>query len=73
VATIIIEVPDTDADIPKAMASLRAQMATVNAQRDALQGAMIAIQKRCKHPGMVIGRDIGGGRDCHCTICGHSE
>jgi len=72
VAKITIEVPDNEDDIPAVIKSLNAQLAAVNAQRDAIIGAIRAAQKRCSHPNMRTGTDYGGGPDGHCPTCGYS-
>lgn len=71
-AKITIEVPDSEDDIPGTIKSLRAQLAPVNAQRDALLAAIKSVQARCPHKNAYRGRDISGGPDGHCHDCGYS-
>lgn len=70
--TVTIHIPDSLADIPAALASLRAQLKAVNTQAEALLGAIMAIQKSCPHPNMAYSRDIDGGSSSHCNTCGYS-
>lgn len=71
-ATITIEVPDSEDDIPTALRKLRAQLAPINAQRDALLAAIRSVQQRCPHKNAYRGRDISGGPDGHCRDCDYS-
>lgn len=68
-ASITIEIPD-DGDIKGTIAALRKQLAPINAQRDALLGAIKSVQERCPHTNAYRGTDIGGGPDGLCHDCG---
>jgi hypothetical protein len=70
-ATITIEVPD-NGDIKGTVEALRAKLAPINAQRDALIAAIHSVQARCPHTNAYRGRDIGGGPDGRCYDCGYS-
>lgn len=69
---IVIEVPDDEDDIPGTIKALNKKLAAVNAERDAILGAIKATQKRCTHPNMRTGTDYGGGPAGHCPTCGYS-
>ena len=72
-ATLTITIPDSIDDVPAALASLRAQLAAVSAQRDALCAAIVAVQRVCKHPHMTYSRDYDGGTSSNCPTCGYSN
>lgn len=72
-AQIVIDLPDSVDDIPRAVEHLRKQLAAVNAQRDALLGALRSIQNNCKHPNAVHSRDYDGGTSTRCPTCGYTD
>jgi len=71
-AKLTITIPDSVDDIPVVLKDLKAQLAAVNAQRQALVAAIKAVQSTCKHPNMTYSRDISGCGEGYCHICEYS-
>lgn len=71
-ASITITFPGSQAEIPAALADLRAQIASRMAEVNVLGGAIKSIQATCKHD-MSYSRDISGCSEGKCRICGYNN
>ena len=73
-AKITIEVPDNEDDIPGAIKALKAQLAPISAQRDALLAAIRSVQARCPHKTRTAAETSPAGRtDTAMTVGTHGE
>lgn len=69
------DMPETEAEIPAAMAKLIEQAKAASMRIDAIHGAIKAVQALCSHPGaeQVHSTDIDGGSASRCRVCGRSR
>ncbi len=70
-ATFTIEIPDNPDDIKGTIEALSRQLIPLNAQREAILGAIESVRKRCSHKNAYRGKDISGCSEGKCYDCGY--
>ena len=59
-------------EIRKIRAELDRKSEKLRLKQARLRGEYQALQSICRHPGLRLGTDIGGGPDGRCVHCGKS-
>lgn len=58
------------AEIREARASLEARSRALALQQKVLNTEFEILQSFCEHPGLKLGKDMSGGQDGNCELCG---